>query len=318
MTLRGQTILLAGATGTIGRAVAFALRDEGAHVLALVRGESAGRLPPGVEPVITEMESGALARLTLTCDAVISCLASRTGAPEDAWRIDHAAHLDILAMAQRAGARQFVLLSAICVQKPKLAFQRAKLAFEAALAESGMCYSIVRPTAYFKSLSGQLARLQAGKPFLMFGDGQRTACKPISDRDLARYMVACLNDPARQNRILPIGGPGPAQSPKQQGAALFAALGLEPRFQRVPFALMDGIVWALACAGVVSAKARAKAELARIGRYYASESMLVWDAQRGAYDADMTPETGQDRLEDFYAQLATGEAKVDLGEHAVF
>jgi len=82
-----------------------------------------------------------------------------------------------------------VLLSAICVQRPHLAFQRAKLAAEAALAASGLRYSIVRPTAYFKSLSGQLDRLRAGRPFLVFGDGRVTACKPISDGDLARYMV---------------------------------------------------------------------------------------------------------------------------------
>ncbi len=40
----------------------------------------------------------------------------------------------------------FVLLSAICVQKPLLAFQKAKLAFEAHLLEQGLTYSIVRPT----------------------------------------------------------------------------------------------------------------------------------------------------------------------------
>ena len=57
-------------------------------------------------------------------DAVVSCLASRTGAPRDAWAIDHQANLHALAAAQAAGARQFVLLSAICVQKPLLAFQQ--------------------------------------------------------------------------------------------------------------------------------------------------------------------------------------------------
>ena len=37
-----------------------------------------------------------------------------------------------------AGVSQVVLLSAICVQKPLLAFQHAKLAFEKALIESGL------------------------------------------------------------------------------------------------------------------------------------------------------------------------------------
>ncbi len=77
----------------------------------------------------------------------------------------------------------FVLLSAICAQKPVLAFQKAKLAFEAHLLEQGLTYSIVRPTAFFKSLSGQVARVKQGGPFLVFGDGRLTACKPISDAD---------------------------------------------------------------------------------------------------------------------------------------
>jgi divinyl chlorophyllide a 8-vinyl-reductase len=70
-------------------------------------------------------------------DAVVSCMASRTGAPKDAWAVDHQAHVNMLAPARSAGVGHFVLLSAICVQKPLLAFQHAKLAFEAALIASG-------------------------------------------------------------------------------------------------------------------------------------------------------------------------------------
>jgi len=80
--------------------------------------------------------------------------------------VDYQAHLFALEAAKAVGVQQFVLLSAICVQKPLLAFQKAKLAFESALIESGVTYSIVRPTAFFKSLAGQLARVQKGKPFL--------------------------------------------------------------------------------------------------------------------------------------------------------
>ena len=57
------------------------------------------------------------------------------------------------------------------MQKPLLGFQQAKLAFEAELQASALTWSIVRPTAFFKSLSGQIARVQAGKPFLLFGNG---------------------------------------------------------------------------------------------------------------------------------------------------
>jgi divinyl chlorophyllide a 8-vinyl-reductase len=223
-----------------------------------------------------------------------------------------------LEAAKAAGVSHVVLLSAICVQKPLLAFQRAKLAFEAALIESGVTYSIVRPTAFFKSLSGQIGRLKQGKPFLVFGDGELTACKPISDDDLGRYLAECLDDESRRNRILPIGGPGDAITPKQQGEHLFALLDQPPRFRHVPVGLLDTIIKVLGTLGRVFPPLAEKAELARIGRYYATESMLVFDPATGHYDAAATPSAGSETLFDFYARLIKGEASIDRGDHAVF
>jgi divinyl chlorophyllide a 8-vinyl-reductase len=251
-------------------------------------------------------------------DALVSCLASRTGAPRDAWAVDYAAHVTALEAAKAAGVSHMVLLSAICVQKPLLAFQRAKLAFEAVLIDSGVTYSIVRPTAFFKSLSGQIDRLKQGKPFLMFGDGELTACKPISDDDLGHYLAECLDDDSRRNRILPIGGPGDAVTPKQQGEHLFALLSLPPRFRRVPVALLDTIIAVFGTLGRAFPPLAEKAELARIGRYYATESMLVFDPATGRYDAAATPSAGSQTLFDFYARLIKGEASIDRGDHAVF
>ncbi|MBC7801942.1 MAG: NAD(P)H-binding protein, partial [Gemmatimonadaceae bacterium] len=238
--------------------------------------------------------------------------------PRDAWAVDHRAHLDALAAAQDAGVSQVVLLSALCVQKPLLAFQQAKLAFERALIDSGLTHSIVRPTAFFKSLSGQVDRVRQGKPFLVFGDGRLTACKPISDSDLGSYLADCLHDPARHNRVLPIGGPGEAITPRQQGETLFELLGRPPRFKEVPVALLDAIVGVLGAAGRVVPALAAKAELARIGRYYATESMLVLDPSSGRYDAAATPSTGSETLFDFYAALIRGDRAPERGDHAVF
>ena len=47
-----------------------------------------------------------------------------------------------------------------------------KLAFEAELQASGLRYAIVRPTAFFKSLAGQVQRVRSGKPYLAFGGGR--------------------------------------------------------------------------------------------------------------------------------------------------
>jgi divinyl chlorophyllide a 8-vinyl-reductase len=224
----------------------------------------------------------------------------------------------LLKVAQQAGIAQFVLLSAICVQKPLLAFQQAKLAFEKELIESGLTYSIVRPTAFFKSLSGQIKRLKQNKPFLLFADGQLTACKPISDHDLGMFIALCLSDPLKHNKILPIGGPGEAITPLQQGEYLFKAMGKTPKYKHVPVALLDVIIRVLQTLAWLIPPLAAKAELARIGRYYATESMLVWDAQGLRYDAQATPSFGTQTLFAHYDQLLAGQADVQLGEHSVF
>lgn len=319
MTEQSGNILLLGATGTIGRATFARLQAEGHAVTCLTR--PGGRAPDGAAQAEADFSDPADLRRAVTASgarAIMSCMASRTGQPADAWAIDHRAHLHVLEAAKSAGVAQFVLLSAICVQKPHLEFQRAKLAFEGELQRSGLIWSIVRPTAFFKSLSGQVARVQVGKPFLLFGDGTLTACKPISDRDLAAYLVACLSTSAQQNCILPIGGPGPALTPRAQGEMLFELLGQPPRFRSVPVGLMAVIVGLLSGLGRISRTAREKAEFARIGQYYATESMLVWDAAHGVYDADATPETGQDTLRDHYEALIRGEVATDLGDHAAF
>lgn len=312
-------VLLLGATGSIGRAAAAALSQAGHDVTALVRG-NADILAGGQCRTVDVTQEGAVASALGNdrFDAVISCLASRTGAPQDAWAIDHLANSRAMIAAKNAGIANFILLSAICVQKPLLEFQRAKLAFEAELQASGLTWSIVRPTAFFKSLSGQVARVAQGKPFLVFGSGQLTACKPISDADLARYLVACLTSPALQNRILPIGGPGPAITPLNQARILSDLLGRSVHIKRVPIALMDVIIAVLSTLGRLSPKLAEKANLAKIGRYYGTQSMLVWDETKKQYDANATPEFGSDTLQGHYASLLRGEAADDRGSHKVF
>jgi divinyl chlorophyllide a 8-vinyl-reductase len=327
-----RRVFVLGATGTIGRATVRALVQRGHDVVCLVRPragvggalapEDSARLLAGATVRLGDVgDPASLARDGFRgerFDALVSCLASRTGAPRDAWAVDHQAHVHALEAARCAGVSQVVLLSAICVQKPVLAFQRAKLAFEQALVESGLTYSIVRPTAFFKSLSGQVERVKRGQPFLVFGDGRLTACKPISDGDLAAYLADCLDDPSRHNRVLPVGGPGAALTPRQQGEHLFALLGRPPRFRQVPVALLDVIIGVLGTAGRFVPALAEKAELARIGRYYATESMLVLDAATGRYDAAATPSTGTETLLDFYAALVSGAAAPERGDHAVF
>ena len=310
-------ILLAGASGYIGQSVLRALLARGHDVVAPVRQEMEIS-----HPKLTQM-TGALEALSADhigpVDHVVSCLASRSGGIRDAHRVDFQANMTLLDLAQSCKARRFTLLSAICVQRPMLSFQRAKLQFERALIDAPIDHSIIRPTAYFKSISGQVERVRQGKPFLIFGDGRETSCTPISRSDLAEFMVERLTDPAARNAILPIGGPGPALSARAQGELLCQAFGRPAKFRSVSPKIFDIIGTALWPLAQVSPWAQDRAEFMRIAKYYATQSMLVWDETAQRYDRALTPSTGHDRLEDYYAQLAAGQVDAPyLGAHKLF
>lgn len=320
-----QTVVLAGATGYIGQHVAAALVAEGYHVIALVRahpGHVGADVLEHCEVRVTEVTDAATLQHALAdihAHAIVSCLASRNGAPDDAQRVDYGANRNLLDLAPALGVSRFVLLSALCVQKPRLAFQHAKLAFERELMASGVGYTIIRPTAFFKSISGQVARIRDGKAFLVFGTGTETACKPISERDLARYLVDSIDDAGRRNAVLPIGGPGAAVTPLDQGNLLFELAGKPATFRRVPVTLFRVAIALLAPLSRVIPALAAKAEFARIGHYYATESMLVWDADAKRYDADATPSTGADTLRAHYTHaLSSTDGDDALGAHKLF
>jgi len=163
-------VVVAGPTGYIGKFVTKELISRGYQVTALSREKAGikGKMSKedtqkefdGARVVfgdVTDTDSISAAAFDQPVDVVVCCLASRTGGKKDSWDIDYRATKNVLDAARRGGAKHFVLLSAICVQKPLLEFQKAKLKLESELAAAGdITYSIVRPTAFFKSLAGQV------------------------------------------------------------------------------------------------------------------------------------------------------------------
>lgn len=326
-------VLVVGPTGYIGKFVTKELIARGFNVTAFAREKAGikGKMSredtakefSGANVVfgdVTNLESLRRTAFSGPVDVVVSCLASRTGGKKDSWDIDYQATKNVLDVAREKGASHFVLLSAICVQKPLLEFQRAKLKLEADLQAAGdITYSIVRPTAFFKSLAGQIQLVKEGKPYVMFGDGNLASCKPISEQDLAKFMADCVTEPSKVNAMLPIGGPGKALSAKEQADILFRLTGLPPKYFPVPIALMDGIIGIFDLLAKVFPQLEDSAEFGRIGRYYAAESMLVWDDKRQVYDADATPSYGTDTLEAFFSKaLKEGLKGQELGDQAVF
>ncbi len=286
--------VVAGATGYIGKSTVRESVRQGYKTVALVRDKKKvesdeGRLLYGTffeGADVVECDVCDAEKLTQTLseigniDTIVSCLASRSGIKKDAYAIDYQATLNCLESGRAVNARHFVLLSAFCVKNPWLQFQQAKLKFESALtAQKDMTYSIVRPTAFFKSVSGQLEVIQQGAPFVMFGDGEVTRCNPISEADLATYMIDCIKDKSRLNKIINLGGPDEPLTMKRQGEMLYKAVGKEPNFFYAPLWLFDVIIDSLQWVSDTfqSEQFENAAELGRIGKYYAVEDMLTTD-----------------------------------------
>lgn len=306
------TAVIAGATGYIGKNTVRESVRQGYQTVALVRDakkcadKSFTDFFEGAEVVecdVTDADAlkrtfESIAERNGKIDAVVSCLASRSGVKKDAYLIDYQATLNCLEAGRACAAKHFVLLSAFCVKNPWLQFQQAKLKFEAALQEqSDMTYTIVRPTAFFKSVSGQLEVVQSGAPFVMFGDGEVTRCNPIAESDLATYMMDSVTDASQRNKIINLGGPDEPLTMKRQGEMLFKATGKEPKFAFAPLWLFDVIINSIQfCADLTGLESlEDAAETGRIGKYYAVESMLTTDPEE---------KYGTITLQEYYNRIA--------------
>ena len=307
-------IFVAGSTGYIGKNVVKNALDNGFDVVTAKRhsDNKPGQLNKKLKVIkISNNDNNWIADLEKV-DVIISCLASRTGEPKDAHFVDYKLNCLLLEKAKALKCSQFILLSAICVQKPRLAFQFEKLAFEEKLKKSGLNFSIVRPTAYFKSLSGQVENIKKGKPYVYFGDGQITQCNPISEKDLSLYILSCINDKTKWQKILPIGGPKQSLTPKDIGKILFEIFEVSPKYKSFPTKILDAIRLLLLIISPFSNWAKNKSELIKIAKYYATESMLIWDEKKKCYDANMTPSTGKDTLRDYFYSIKNLDLKLEI------
>lgn len=121
------------------------------------------------------------------------------------------------------------------------------------------------------------------------------------------------------NKVLPIGGPGRAYTPLDQANVLFRLTGLAPSYIRVPIEIMDGTISMFDKLASVFPQLEDAAEFAKIGRYYAAESMLVMDPVTQRYDADATPSYGKDTIQAVFGKLLKeGMKGQELGDAAVF
>lgn len=277
-TKNGKTVLIVGATGYIGSAVVAESVRQGYDVIAVTRSSKTERKFEGAEVVLADVtDPASIAKaFSRKVDAVISCLACRSGLPRDFDDIDYKATVNVLNAARENGVSHFILLSAICVRKPDLPLQLAKLKMEDELMRSGMDYTIVRPTAYFWVFDAQTRMIRKGRPGYVIGTGDQACHNPIAKEDLAEFMVGCIGSSEHINRIHIIGGPEVPDNIvtyKDSLLMIFESLGKEPKLVSIPDWLVVTVIHTTRFIGLFWRKIGVFSEFLKIVRYYVNDDM---------------------------------------------
>jgi NADH dehydrogenase len=240
------TVLVTGGTGFVGPYVVHELRSRDVPVRALVRDTSRGtRLANwGAELAVGDVTDPVSLRMACEgVDAVVHLVAIIRGRPRDFERVMANGTRNLVAAAQAAGVRRFVLASALGLDertKDAVPYFAAKWEMEAAVREAGLEYVILRPSFVFGRDGGvlptfvRLARFSPVTPIV--GPGTQRL-QPIWVEDLAQYYALALTEPAAANRTFELGGPD-AVTWNQFWQRLKRVLGVRRLSVHVPFGAM--------------------------------------------------------------------------------
>src|SRR5215203_1204144 len=220
-------ILVVGATGVLGGMITRGLLEQGREVRILVRRDSPSSqlVQQGLATSAEELiASGAHAvhgdlrdRASLEgalegVDTVISTANSATrGGADNPQSVDLEGNRNLIEVARDANMGHLVFVSLLGADPDHPApFMRAKGQSESALRESGLGYTILAPTAFMEFWPAMVVGMPAlqGRPVVLVGEGRRRHSF-VSNRDVAAFVVAALENPAARNEHLAIGGPEP-------------------------------------------------------------------------------------------------------------
>jgi len=243
----GELVVVAGATGYVGRHVVESLDARGFRVRALVRSRERAEQPgafgaPALRGHVAEWRTVDYAEpetLTGICegaDRVVSALGV-TRQKASPWNIDFLGNLAVLADAEKHELASFVYVNVLHSETGTSLTMRSKFAFSQALARSRVAPQIINPSGYFSDMSDFLRMAQRGMGFTM-GDGA-TRLNPIHGADLATFIVDHLTGPAGSWNV---GGPDVFTYREIEELA-FRIAGRTPRILRVNERVGRSLEW---------------------------------------------------------------------------
>jgi uncharacterized protein YbjT (DUF2867 family) len=205
-SMKTQNILLAGATGYLGKYICKALVNQSYPTRIIVREGKEVHLDTvyleTVEAEVTRLES--LGGVMEGIDTVISTIGITKQKDGLTYMdVDYQGNKNLLEEAKKNGVRKFIYVSSLNGERlTHLKMVEAKEKFVGELKNSALDYCIVRPNGFFSDMSEFLKMAKKGKAEL-FGDGSYRM-NPIHGADLAEVCVNAIN---ASEKNIEVGGP---------------------------------------------------------------------------------------------------------------
>lgn len=235
-----MTLLIVGATGTLGRQVARRAIDEGYKVRCLVRST---RKAAFLKEWGAELVSGDLCypeTLPKALEGVTAVIDAATSRPTDSLsikQVDWDGQVALIQAIKTAGIDRFIFFSILEAEKyPEVPLMEIKRCTELYLAESGLNYTILRLAGFMQGLIGQY-----GIPILenqpVWVSGVSSPVGYMDTQDIAKFAVRALSVPETEKQAFPLVGTR-AWSAEEIISLCERLSGKEARITRMPINLL--------------------------------------------------------------------------------
>jgi len=249
-------VAIIGGTGFVGSYLIDALLDAGHEPHVLVRSGSEGKLHRADECELTtgDLDSPAAIDAVLAgCDAAIYNVGILREFPSKGITFEALQYRGaetVAEAAKRAGIRRFLLMSANGIDSAETRYQTTKLRAEAMIRESGLDYTIFRPSVIFGDPRGtmefatQLYQEMVRMPLPAVGfhtglspAGGEVLMSPVHVRDVADAFVNALADDSTIGECYVLGGPEVVSWPEML-RRIAAAVGKKQLILPMPIGFM--------------------------------------------------------------------------------
>ncbi|RBQ16323.1 NmrA family protein [Spongiactinospora rosea] len=220
-----MTILVTGATGTVGRIVVDRLLRAGQRVRALTRNPATAALPEGVELAAGDLGEAAGALDGVDRVYYLAGMLDPTSAAEQAAAF--------AGRAVKAGVSRIVTLTGVAVTVRRPGSYEMLLDVEQAIEGSGLEWTHVRPGEFAVNKLDVWAHSIRAEGVVRSAYPDALGV-PVHEADIAEVAVAALLEDGHAGRAYSLSGPQ-ALSHREQAAAIGEGLGRTLRFEPLTY-----------------------------------------------------------------------------------